>query len=71
MNPLIKAMYKRLANFLVGNINFHEVSIILEVGCGSGQLTIPFAKNVKEILKQFKLIALDVSAGLTRETWKR
>ncbi|MGB9777825.1 MAG: class I SAM-dependent methyltransferase [Candidatus Bathyarchaeales archaeon] len=63
MNPLIKSMYERLAKFLVRNINFHNVSIILEVGCGRGQLTIPFAKNVKEILKEFKLIALDVSAG--------
>ncbi|MEM3695898.1 MAG: class I SAM-dependent methyltransferase [Candidatus Bathyarchaeia archaeon] len=63
MNSLIKAMYERLANFMVRNIDFRKISIILEAGCGSGQLTIPFAKNVKEILKEFKLIALDVSAG--------
>jgi ubiquinone/menaquinone biosynthesis C-methylase UbiE len=67
-------MYKRLADFLVRNINFYEVSVILEAGCGSGQLTISFAKNVMEILKEFKIIALDVSAGPYKrnlETMKR
>jgi ubiquinone/menaquinone biosynthesis C-methylase UbiE len=56
-------MYERLANFLVRNINFQKVSVILEAGCGSGELTIPFAKNVMAIFEEFKIIALDVSAG--------
>jgi ubiquinone/menaquinone biosynthesis C-methylase UbiE len=67
-------MYERLADFLVKNINFHRVSVILEAGCGSGQLTIPFAKNVMEILKEFKIIALDASIGPYRgnvETLKK
>ena len=63
MNPAIRSMYNRLANFLVINIDFSGVSVILEAGCGSGNLTVPFAKSVMKILKEFRIIALDVAAG--------
>ena len=63
MNHAIGSMYNRLANFLVINIDFSGVSVILEAGCGSGNLTVPFAKSVMKILKEFRIIALDVAAG--------
>jgi len=59
----LRLMYERLANFLVENLNFDKVSVILEAGCGSGQLTIPFVKKVNEIKENFKVIGFDVSAG--------
>lgn len=62
MNPLIKLMYNRLADFLIENLDFYDVPIILEAGCGSGQLTIPFAKRLIEILREFKIVAFDVPA---------
>ena len=63
MNSAIELMYSRLADFLVENIDFRGVSVILEVGCGSGNLTVPFAKNVMKILEKFKIVALDVAIG--------
>jgi len=39
------------------------VSTILEAGCGSGQLTIPFVRKVIPVKPSFKVIALDLSAG--------
>ena len=59
-------MYERLATFLVENLNFENVSTILEVGCGSGQLTIPFVRKIMLIKTSFKVMALDLSAGLYR-----
>jgi len=56
-------MYERLAAFLVENLNFEKVSTILEAGCGSGQLTIPFVRQVMLTKRNFKVIALDLSAG--------
>lgn len=56
-------MYERLATFLVENLDFEDVSIILEAGCGSGQLTIPFARKVMQLKPSFTVIALDLSAG--------
>jgi ubiquinone/menaquinone biosynthesis C-methylase UbiE len=61
-------MYSRLADFLVDNLDFRRVSVILEAGCGSGELTIPFARNVLKILEEFTIIALDVSTGPYRKT---
>lgn len=55
---------------MVKNIDFREVSVILEAGCGSGQLTIPFAKKVMAILEEFKIIAFDVSIGPYRGALK-
>jgi len=59
----LRVMYERLANFLVENLDFNKVFLILEAGCGSGQLTIPLVKRVNEIRENFKVIGLDVSAG--------
>lgn len=56
-------MYERLAFFLVENLDFEKVSTILEVGCGSGQLTIPFFRKIMQIKPSFRVVALDLSAG--------
>jgi len=57
-------MYEKLADFMIENLDLHDdTSTILEAGCGSGKLTIPFAKKVRRILKEFEIIALDVSTG--------
>jgi ubiquinone/menaquinone biosynthesis C-methylase UbiE len=56
-------MYERLAAFLLENLAFDDVSVILEAGCGKGQLTIPFVRRVSKIKKSFKVIAFDISAG--------
>ena len=56
-------MYERLAAFLVENLDFEKVSTILEAGCGSGQLTVPFVRKVIRIKPSFKIIALDLSTG--------
>ncbi|MEM1540930.1 MAG: methyltransferase domain-containing protein [Candidatus Bathyarchaeia archaeon] len=63
MHGCLEIMYERLAAFLLENIAFDNVSVILEAGCGSGQLTIPFVKRVSKIKKDFKVIAFDISAG--------
>lgn len=59
----IEEMYERLTAFLVENLDFENVSIILEAGCGSGQLTLPFVRRVMQIRPSFRVIALDLSAG--------
>jgi len=41
-------MYERLAAFLVENLDFDNVSTILEAGCGSGLLTLPFARKIMQ-----------------------
>lgn len=63
MNPLIELMYDRLADFFIDNLKLNEASVILEAGCGRGQLTIPLAKKAKEIMRDFEIIAFDASAG--------
>jgi len=52
-------MYNRLADFIIENLDIHDISVILEVGCGKGQLTIPLAEKLKENIKDFKIIAFD------------
>jgi len=56
-------MYDRLASFLVDELDLHAGSVILEAGCGSGQLTVPFAKKMLETTKEFRILALDTHAG--------
>lgn len=58
-----KLMYKRLADFIIKNLDFERISVILEAGCGSGQLTIPFVRKVNEIKANFKVTAFDISSG--------
>jgi len=58
-----KSMYSRLADFIIENLDFERISVILEAGCGSGQLTIPFVRKVNEIKENFKVIAFDISSG--------
>jgi len=55
-----KNLRSRLADFILENINL-DISIILEVGCGEGQLTIPFTQKLNKQLKDFKVIAYDLS----------
>jgi len=63
LEKAVKVMYERLAVFLVENLDFEKVSTILEAGCGSGQLTMPFVKKVMQIKSSFRVIALDLSVG--------
>jgi ubiquinone/menaquinone biosynthesis C-methylase UbiE len=63
LEKAVKMMYEQLAAFLVENLNFQNLSTILEAGCGSGQLTIPFVRKVMQIKASFKVIALDLAAG--------
>jgi ubiquinone/menaquinone biosynthesis C-methylase UbiE len=63
MSGCLEMMYERLAAFLLENLVFDNVSVILEAGCGGGQLTIPFVKGVSKIKENFKVIAFDISAG--------
>lgn len=63
LEKAVKTMYERLAVFLVDNLDFGNLSTILEVGCGSGQLTVPFVRKVTLIKPSFIVIALDLSAG--------
>ena len=58
-----KSMYDRLADLLVENLDLSRVSIILEAGCGSGQLTMPFAEKVVRVKRGCKIIAFDISSG--------
>jgi len=58
-----KSMYSQLADFIIENLDFERISVILEAGCGSGQLTIPFVRKVNEIKENFKVIAFDISSG--------
>jgi len=52
-----------LADFIIENLDFERISVILEAGCGSGQLTIPFVRKVNEIKENFKVITFDISSG--------
>jgi ubiquinone/menaquinone biosynthesis C-methylase UbiE len=63
LEKAVKTMYERLAVFLVDNLDFGNLSTILEVGCGSGQLTVPFVRKVTLIKPSFRVIALDLSTG--------
>lgn len=63
LESAFRLMYERLASFLVQNLDFKKILIILEAGCGRGQLTIPFVKKVMEIKESFKVIAFDISTG--------
>ena len=56
-------MYERLVAVIVENLDFAKVSSVLEVGCGSGQLTIPFARKLMKIKPDFQIVALDLSTG--------
>ncbi|NWG11897.1 class I SAM-dependent methyltransferase [Candidatus Bathyarchaeota archaeon] len=56
-------MYERLADSIVKHLDFERISVILEAGCGRGQLTMPFVRKVHKIKENFKVIALDFSSG--------
>jgi len=51
----------RLAKFIINELDFN-VSVILEAGCGEGQLTIPFVKKISNYINDIKIIAYDLSA---------
>jgi ubiquinone/menaquinone biosynthesis C-methylase UbiE len=55
-------MRERLIDFILENLDI-KFSVILEAGCGEGQLTIPFTKKIIKYLNSFKIIAFDLSAG--------
>jgi ubiquinone/menaquinone biosynthesis C-methylase UbiE len=63
LDHAFKLMYQRLADFIIENRDFGRARIILEAGCGSGQLTIPLVKKLMKTGENFKVIAFDISAG--------
>lgn len=52
--------YERLAGFIVGLVDWKDVSVLLEAGCGRGQLTMPL---VRRLGGKCKVIAYDLLAG--------
>ncbi len=56
----VEQMYGRLAGFLMGSVDLSCVSLVLEAGCGRGQLTFPLAERMGE---RCKIIAFDISSG--------
>jgi ubiquinone/menaquinone biosynthesis C-methylase UbiE len=56
-------MYERLASFMIENLDVRIACTILEAGCGSGQLTLPFVRKLEQIKKDFRYIAYDLFAG--------
>lgn len=63
MEKAVSLMYERLASFFVENLNFERASVVLEAGCGKGQLTVPLVKKVRRIREGVKWVALDISSG--------
>ncbi len=52
---------ERLAEFIIKEINLN-IDVILEAGCGEGQLTIPFTKKISQYINEFRIIAYDLSS---------
>lgn len=63
MEKAFSLMYERLASFFVENLNFERASVVLEAGCGKGQLTVPLVKKVSRIREDLRWVALDISSG--------
>jgi ubiquinone/menaquinone biosynthesis C-methylase UbiE len=63
MEKVVSSMYERLVSLLIENLDFEKASVILEVGAGRGQLTVPLVKRLKTAKLGFRVIALDTSAG--------
>lgn len=62
-NSSIQSMYEWLADFLLQRLDLHNVRMVLEAGCGKGQLTIPLANKIGNVVGSFRMIAVDVSSG--------
>jgi len=56
-------MYERLVSLLVRSMDFKRASVILEAGCGKGELTVPLAMRVRKIGRDIRIVALDSSVG--------
>ena len=48
---------------MIRNLDLDKALVILEAGCGRGQLTVPFAKKLKQTKKDMRFVAFDISAG--------
>jgi len=53
-------LYGRLAGFIIELVDSGGLSVVLEAGCGSGQLTISLAVR---LCRKCKIIAYDLSVG--------
>ncbi len=56
----VEQMYGRLADFLIENVDLGRVSLVLEAGCGRGQLTLPLAERIGG---RCRIVAFDISSG--------
>ncbi len=52
--------YERLTEFIVSLVEWKDVSVLLEAGCGRGQLTMPLVRRLR---RKCRVIAFDLSAG--------
>jgi ubiquinone/menaquinone biosynthesis C-methylase UbiE len=59
----VNSMYERLAALLTARLDFERASVILEVGAGTGQLTIPLVRRLIKAKAGFRVVALDNSTG--------
>lgn len=63
-----KNMHFRLADFITKQIeDINQIYFVFEAGCSSGNLTIPFAKNINRSCKLKSYFAYDLWLGPYRE----
>ena len=48
---------------MIDNLDVGKTCTILEAGCGSGQLTLPFVRKLEQIKKDFRYVAYDSFDG--------
>jgi ubiquinone/menaquinone biosynthesis C-methylase UbiE len=63
LEEAFQRMYERVVSLLVQNLDYKRASVILEAGCGKGQLTVPLARRTRKTGKNIRIIALDTSVG--------
>jgi ubiquinone/menaquinone biosynthesis C-methylase UbiE len=63
-------MYERLVGFMIDNLDLQKTNIVLEAGCGAGQLTVPFVKKLGQINRDFRYVAYDAFAGPYKDDLK-
>ena len=55
-----KEWYDRLTNLKINLIVFSSIRVILEVGCGQGNLTIPL---MKKLGTKYEIVSFDLAEG--------
>jgi ubiquinone/menaquinone biosynthesis C-methylase UbiE len=68
MEKAFELMYQRLSSLLVENLDLKRGYLLLEAGCGNGQLTIPLAQKLNGIKDDMRMVALDSDSGPYKES---